>query len=141
MSIEEIQNEIIEDFELLETREDKYTYIIELGKNLSPLATDYKVAENQVKGCQSTVWLHAYMQDNQLIFEGDSDALIVKGLVSLLIQVLSQQKPEDIAQADLFFIDKIGMQQYLTMQRTNGLVAMIKQMKWYAVAFQAKATL
>lgn len=137
MSINEIQDEIIEDFELFDNWDDKYAYIIELGKKLAPLTEEYKTEANKIKGCQSQVWLHPYLnEENKIIFEGDSDAVIVKGLVSLLIKVLSNQKPEEIAQADLYFIDKIGMRQHLSMTRANGLASMVKQMKLYALAFQ-----
>lgn len=135
MHINDIQNEIISDFELFDNWDDKYAYIIELGKKLPPMPEIYKTEENIVKGCQSKVWLYAYNQDNKIFFLGDSDALIVKGLVSLLIKVLSGQKPEDIAQSDLYFLEKIGLQQHLSMTRANGLASMIKQMKTYGFAF------
>lgn len=135
MSINEVQNQIISDFELFDDWDDKYAYIIELGKKMPPMPDTYKTEDNIVKGCQSKVWLHAYPQDGKLFFLGDSDALIVKGLVSLLLKVFSGQKPEDIAQSNLFFLEKIGLQQHLSMTRTNGLAAMIKQMKTYGLAF------
>lgn len=138
MSIQEIQDEIIEDFSLFDNWEDKYTYIIELGKKLAPLAEEFKIDENKIKGCQSNVWLNTRLEDKHLIFEGDSDAVIVKGLVSLLIKVLSDQEPEAIANTDLYFIEKIGMNQHLSMTRANGLASMIKQMKLFALAYQSK---
>jgi cysteine desulfuration protein SufE len=136
MSIQEIQEEIIADFELFDNWDDKYAYIIELGKKLPPLADNYKVEENKVRGCQSNVWLHASLDDKQVRFEADSDAVIVKGLVSLLIKVLSGHPPEEISQAELFFLEKIGLQQHLSMTRSNGLASMVKQMKHYAIALQ-----
>lgn len=138
MTIQEIQDEIIDDFSLFDTWEDKYSYIIEMGKKLSPLGEEHKTEENKIKGCQSNVWLHTFLDNGQLIFEGDSDSIIVKGLVSLLIRVLSGHNPEHIAFSELYFIDKIGMKQHLSMTRANGLAAMIKQMKLYGVAYQSK---
>lgn len=138
MTINQIQDEIIEEFSLFEDWTDKYEYIIDIGKKLPPLSSEYKTEENKIKGCQSQVWLHAYMNDNKLVFEGDSDAVIVKGLIGLLIRVLSKQKPEDIARANLYFIDRIGMSQHLAQTRSNGLASMVKQMKLYGIAFQAK---
>jgi cysteine desulfuration protein SufE len=138
MLINEIQDEIIEDFDLFDNWDDKYAYIIELGKKLAPLADEFKIEANKIKGCQSQVWLHPHLnEENKVIFEADSDAVIVKGLVSMLIKVLSNQKPEDIAQCELYFIDKIGMKQHLSMTRANGLASMIKQMKMYALAYQS----
>ncbi|GAB4123836.1 MAG: SufE family protein [Raineya sp.] len=138
MLINDIQNEIISDFELFDDWDDKYAYIIELGKKLVPMPEKFKTEENIVKGCQSKVWLHAYNEGNKIFFLGDSDALIVKGLVSLLIKVLSGQKAEDIVQSDLYFLEKIGLQQHLSMTRANGLASMIKQMKTYGLAFTHK---
>jgi cysteine desulfuration protein SufE len=134
MTIDEIQNEIVSDFELFDEWDDKYAYIIELGKKLPPMPEQYKTEENIVKGCQSKVWLYAYNQGDKVFFLGDSDALIVKGLVALLIKVLSGQTAEDIAQSNLFFLEKIGLQQHLSMTRANGLASMIKQMKAYGLA-------
>ena len=138
MTIQEIQDEIIDDFSLFDTWEDKYGYIIEMGKKLSPLGEEHKTDDNKIKGCQSNVWLHTFLDKGQLVFEGDSDSIIVKGLVSLLIRVLSGHSPEHIAFTELYFIDKIGMKQHLSMTRANGLAAMIKQMKLYGVAYQSK---
>lgn len=138
MTINQIQDEIIEEFALFEDWTDKYEYIIDIGKKLPPLSPEYKTEENKIKGCQSQVWLHAHMDGSKLVFEGDSDAVIVKGLIGLLIRVLSNQTPEDIARANLYFIDRIGMSQHLAQTRSNGLASMVKQMKLYGIAFQAK---
>jgi cysteine desulfuration protein SufE len=138
MTINEIQDEIISDFELFDTWDDKYTYLIEMGKKLPILSEEYKTESNKIKGCQSNVWLHTNLKDNHLVFEGDSDAMIVRGLVSMLIKVFSGQSPEEIAQTDLYFMDKIGLKQHLSMTRANGLSSMIKQMKLYALAYQVK---
>jgi cysteine desulfuration protein SufE len=136
MTINEIQAEIIEEFELFDNWDDRYAYIIELGKKLPTLDEKYKTEPHKIKGCQSQVWLHSHLQGEQIYFEADSDAVIVKGLVSLLIRVLSAHSPTEIAQADLYFMDKIGMKQHLSMTRANGLAAMIKQMKLDALAYQ-----
>lgn len=135
MTINETQDEIIDEFSLFDDWEGKYEYIIDIGKKLPPLDDQYKTEENIIKGCQSRVWLHAEMQGEKLVFQGDSDAVIVKGLIGLLIKVLSEHTPEDIANADLYFIDRIGMAQHLAQTRANGLFSMLKQMKFYAVAF------
>jgi cysteine desulfuration protein SufE len=138
-SIQEIQDEIIDEFSMLENRDDVYEYIIEIGKKLPELPEQYKTPENLIKGCQSKVWLVASLdEENNLIFQGDSDALIVRGLVSLLIRVLSGQTPDAILNCELYFIEKIGMRQIISSSRSNGLTAMIKQMKLYALAFQTK---
>lgn len=138
MTINEIQDQIIDEFALFDDWADKYEYIIDLGKKLPPLDEQYKTDDNKIKGCQSTVWLHAETEGNQLLFESDSEAVIVKGLASLLIRVLSGHTPEEIAQANLYFLDKIGMNQHLAQTRSNGLASMVKQMKLYALAYQAK---
>lgn len=135
-SIADIQAEIVSDFSLFDNWDDKYTYIIELGKDLPALSDEYKTEQYKIKGCQSSVWLHATMQADKIHFEADSDAVIVKGLVSLLIRVLSDHTPEEITQSELYFMEKIGLQQHLSMTRANGLASMIKQMKLYAAAFQ-----
>lgn len=137
-TINQIQDEIIEDFALFDNWDDKYTYIIELGKSLPALHEMYKLEGNKIKGCQSNVWLVAKKDKDKLIFEADSDAIIVKGLVSLLIKVLSNQPTDEISQAELYFLEKIGMHQHLSMTRANGLAAMVKQMKLYALAYQNK---
>ncbi|NIK74057.1 cysteine desulfuration protein SufE [Thermonema lapsum] len=138
MTIEEIQQEIAEDFALFDNWEDKYAYLIELGKQLPPMPEELKTEDKLVKGCQSKVWLHAYMKDGKLYFLADSDALIVKGIVSLLIKVLSGHKPEEIARANLHLIEDIGLKQHLSMTRANGLVSMIKHMKAYAEAVNSQ---
>ncbi len=137
-SINDIQDELIEEFSLFDDWADKYEYLIDLGKKLAPLSDQFKTDENVIKGCQSRVWLHAYKKDDILVFEADSEAVIVKGLISMLIRVLSNQKAEDILKADLYFIDQIGMSQHLAQTRSNGLLSMVKQIKNYALAFSAK---
>lgn len=138
MTINEIQDQIIEEFELFDDWTDKYEYIIEMGKKLPNLDAQFKVDENKIKGCQSNVWLTSEMKENKLNFFADSDAVIVKGLVSMLIRVLSGHLPDEIANADLYFIDKIGMTQHLAQTRSNGLLSMVKQMKFYGLAYNAK---
>lgn len=136
-SIEEIEKEIVEEFALFDNWEDKYEYIIDLGKKLEVLEDNHKVDENKVRGCQSTVWLVADKKDGRIFYKADSDAVIVKGLISMLIRVLSGQNPDDIINARLDFIREIGMMGHLAQTRSNGLVAMVKQMKNYALAFKA----
>ena len=136
--IQEIQEELIEEFDLFDDWADKYEYLIDLGKKLPSLSDDLKTEENVIKGCQSRVWLHAKKQGDQIVFEADSEAVIVKGLISMLIRVLSHHTAEEIMQADLYFIDQIGMSQHLAQTRSNGLLSMVKQMKNYALAFSAK---
>ncbi|QHT67592.1 SufE family protein [Rhodocytophaga rosea] len=138
MTINEIQDEIIDEFSMFDDWTDKYEYIIDIGKKLKPLPEVYKTEENKIKGCQSQVWLHPHIESDKVIFEGDSDAVIVKGLIGLLIRTLSGQRPEDIAGSNLYFIDKIGMSQHLAQTRSNGLASMVKQMKLYGLAYQAK---
>lgn len=133
----EIEKEIIEDFGLFDSWEDKYEYIIDLGKKLPPLEDQHKLDENKIKGCQSTVWLTASYENGLVSFKADSDAVIVKGLISMLIKVLSGHTPEEILQAKMDFIGEIGMMTHLAQTRSNGLLAMIKQMKNYALAFEA----
>ena len=137
-SIDEIQDELIEEFSLFDDWADKYEYLIDLGKKLPLLSEEFKTEENVIKGCQSRVWLHAEKKEGELIFEADSEAVIVKGLISMLIRVLSHQSADNILKADLYFIDKIGMSQHLAQTRSNGLLSMVKQMKNYALAFSAK---
>lgn len=138
-SINEIQDELISDFELFDNWEEKYEYIIDLGKKIPPLAEEHKNDLNIIKGCQSRVWLHAYLNDEQkLIFEADSDAIIVRGLISMLVQVLSGHTPAEIAKADLYFMERIGLHQHLAQTRSNGLASMVKQMKAYSIAFQSQ---
>lgn len=136
-TIEEAEQEIIENFSLFDTWEEKYEYIIDLGKKLPVLDDGYKKEENIIKGCQSTVWLVAEENEGRIYYQADSDAVIVKGLISMLIQVLSGQKAADILNAQMGFINEIGMMQHLAQTRSNGLLSMIKQMKNYAVAFSA----
>ncbi len=135
-SIKEIQDEIIEEFELFDSWDDKYGYIIECGKKLAPLPDKYKTEERLVRGCQSQVWLNAKEENNKVVFQADSDAIIVKGLISLLVRVLSNQSAEDIVKNELYFIEKIGMQSHLSMTRSNGLTSMLKTMKIKALLFQ-----
>jgi cysteine desulfuration protein SufE len=139
MTIKEIQDEIIGDFEFLGNWDDKYEYIIQLGKELAPMDPQYKVDENLIRGCQSRVWMHPDYQDGLITFTADSDAVITKGLVSLVISVLSGHSPKEIIEADLYFIDAIGLSSHLSPTRSNGLLSMVKQIKMYALAFQAKS--
>ena len=138
-TINETQDELIEEFGLFGDWADKYEYLIDLGKKLAPMNAAFKTEENVIKGCQSKVWLHAEKQGDQVLFFADSEAIIVKGMISMLIRVLSNHSAAEIMQADLYFIDQIGMSQHLAQTRSNGLVAMVKQMKNYAVAFHAMA--
>jgi cysteine desulfuration protein SufE len=139
MTIIEKQDEIIEDFALFDDWMEKYEYIIQLGKDLPAVEEQYKTEDNLIKGCQSRVWLHADYEDKKLIFSADSDALITKGLVSMVVQVLSGHTPKEIADADLYFVDAIGLRSHLSSTRSNGLFSMLKQMKMYAVAYLSKA--
>lgn len=134
--IPEIEKEIIEDFALFDDWSEKYQYIIELGQKLPALDEKYKIEEHKIKGCQSSVWLHAYEKDGSIYFEADSDSTFVKGEIALLIQVLSGQQPEAIVESQLGFIDIIGLRQHIAVTRANGLASMIKQMKTYALVFQ-----
>ena len=138
MSIKEIQEEIIEEFAIFEDWMQKYDYLIELSKDIPLISEEYRLNENLIKGCQSKVWLHARQIDGKVIYTADSDAIITKGIAALLIRVLSEQKAEDIIENEMYFIDAIGLKEHLSMTRSNGLVSMIKQMKFYALAFQAK---
>ena len=135
MKISNIQNEIVEEFDIFDTWMDKYEYLIELGKSVPKISEENKKEENIIKGCQSKVWLHAEKQDALVRFYADSDAIITKGIISLLIRIFSNQKPEDIINADTDFIDKIGLRQHLSPNRANGLNNMIKKIKFYAIAF------
>jgi cysteine desulfuration protein SufE len=137
-TIAEIENEIVEEFSLFDSWDDKYEYIIDLGKKLPLLDECYKLDENRVRGCQSTVYLVADSSDGRIFYEADSDAVIVKGLISMLIRVLSGQSPEAIIDAKLEFVREIGMMTHLAQTRSNGLLAMIKQMKNYALAHKIK---
>lgn len=137
MKINEIQDELIEDFALFDDWESKYEYIIDMGKQLPELSEEFKTEENIIKGCQSRVWLHATNDGELVKFEADSDAIIVKGLVSMLVKVLSDHTPEEIANADLYFMERIGLHQHLAQTRSNGLASMVKQMKLYGLAYQS----
>lgn len=138
MTINEIQDEIISEFEMLGEWMDKYEYIIQLGKELPSMDESLKTDDRLIKGCQSRVWLHADYSDGLLKFTADSDALITKGLVALLVRVLSGHPPQQIAEAEIYFIEKIGLQNHLSPTRANGLLSMLKQMKLYAVALAAQ---
>ncbi len=138
-TIADIEKDIVESFSLFDSWDEKYEYIIELGKKLPPLPEQYREEIFKVKGCQSTVWLGAEYIGGCVVFYGDSDAVIVKGLISLLMQVLSNQTPQDIIEARLGFLGEIGMMNHLAQTRSNGLVAMVKQMKNYALAFKLKS--
>ena len=140
MTINEIQDQIIDDFSAFDDWMDKYQMIIEMGNNLEPLDEKYKTPQNLIEGCQSRVWLQADLdeQTNLIHFTGDSDAVIVKGLVSLVIQVLSDHTPDEILNADLYFIEQIGLKENHSPTRSNGFLSMIKQMRIYALAFKAK---
>ncbi len=139
MTINEKQDGIIEDFELFDDWMEKYEYIIQLGKELPLIDEQYKKDENLIKGCQSKVWLHADYKDGKLFFTADSDALITKGLVSMVVQVLTGHTPKEIAEAEIYFVDKIGLRSHLSPTRSNGLLSMLKQIKMYAVAFLSKS--
>jgi cysteine desulfuration protein SufE len=138
-TINEIQEQIIEDFSVLEDWMNKYAFLIEMGNELQPLDEKYKTKNNLIEGCQSRVWLQADLTDGKVVFQGDSDAMIVKGIVSLLIRALSGHTPDEILSADLYFINKIGLKEHLSPTRSNGLVAVLKQMKLYALAFNQHA--
>jgi cysteine desulfuration protein SufE len=140
LSIPETEKEIVEEFALFDSWDDKYEYIIDLGKKLEPLEDQYKKDENKVRGCQSTVWLVADSRDGKLFFKAESDAIIVKGLISMLIRVLSGHTPDEIIGAPLHFIQQIGMTTHLAQTRSNGLLSMVKQMKNFALAYKIKNT-
>ena len=135
-SIEVIQNEIIDDFSMFDDWIQKYEYLIELGKDLPLINNSYKIKDNLIKGCQSQVWLHAEKKNDTIIFTADSDAIMTKGIIALLIRVLSNHSPQDIAKSKLNFISEIGITDQLSPTRANGLVSMIKQMKIYAIALK-----
>ena len=139
MTINEIQDQIIADFSQFDDWMDKYALLIDLGNSLQPLHEKYKIPQNIIDGCQSRVWLNAELVDGKVVFEGESDAILVKGIVSLLIQVLSGQTPENIVNTELYFIDRIGLKEHLSPTRSNGLLAMVKQMKIYALVFKMKS--
>ncbi len=137
-TIQEKQQEIVEEFEMFEDWMQKYEYLIELGKSLPLIDEQYKTDENLIKGCQSKVWLHAENDGNKVTYTADSDAIITKGLIALMIRSLSNQTPQEIVAADMSFIDEVGLKEHLSPTRANGLVSMIKQMKYYALALQAR---
>lgn len=138
MTINEIQDQIIEEFSLFEEWMDKYEYIIELGNNLEPYDDNNKTKSNLIQGCQSRVWLNGELKDGKVYFTADSDAVITKGIIALLIRVYSGQSPKDVMESDLYFIDKIGLKENLSPTRANGLVSMLKNMKAYGLAFHSK---
>ncbi len=140
MTINEIQDQIIEEFSQFDDWMDKYALLIDLGNTLQPLDDKYKIPQNIIEGCQSRVWLNANLVEGKVIYEGESDAVLVKGIVSMLIQVLSGHTPEEILDTDLYFIEKIGLREHLSPTRSNGLLAMVKQMKLYALAFKSSKT-
>lgn len=137
-TIQETEQEIIDEFALFDSWDDKYEYIIDLGKRLQPLASEHKTDDNKVRGCQSTVWLIAEFNDGKVFFKAESDAVIVKGLISMLIRVLSGHTPDEILASKLDFITQIGMTTHLAQTRSNGLLSMVKQMKNYALAYKVK---
>lgn len=138
MTINELQDEVIAEFADFDDWMDKYALLIDLGNALPPLADKYKTESNLIEGCQSRVWLQANYVDGKIHFQGESDAVIVRGIVSLLIRILSDHTPQEILDADLYFIDRIGLKEHLSPTRSNGLVAMVKQMRMYALAFRTK---
>lgn len=138
MTINEAQDEVIAEFEDFTDWMDRYQMLIDLGNDLAPLAEQYKNDSNLIDGCQSRVWVQCDYRDGRLVFTADSDALITKGIIALLIRVLSNHTPKEIVDADLYFIDKIGLREHLSPTRSNGLLSMVKQIRMYAVAYQAK---
>ena len=138
MSIQEIQEEVIEEFGMFEDWMQRYEHMIDLGKSLPLIADEFKTEDNIIKGCQSKVWVHAELINDQLEFTADSDAIITKGIIAILIRVFSNQHPKDILAAETDFIDQIGLKEHLSPTRANGLVSMIKQIKMYAIAFQTQ---
>ena len=139
MTIKEIQEEIIDEFDMFEDWMERYEHLIELGKSLPMIDTQYKVDENIIKGCQSKVWLYSELQGDKIHYTADSDAILTKGLVALLLRVFTDQTPQDILAADTQFIDEIGLKEHLSPTRANGLVSMLKQIKLYAIAQQANS--
>ncbi len=137
-NLKEVQQDIIEEFSVFEDWLDRYNYLIELGNDLPEIDPGYRTQEYLINGCQSKVWLHADLKDGKVIFEADSDAIIVKGIVALLVKVLSDRTPAEIVENDLFFIDEIGLKQNLSPTRSNGLLAMVKKMRLYAMAYKAR---
>ncbi|HEX8574866.1 MAG TPA: SufE family protein [Flavobacterium sp.] len=138
MTIKEIQDEIVEEFSMFDDWDERFQYLIDLGKNLPMIDDQFKTDENTIKGCQSKVWLQGELKDDKVRFTADSDAIITKGIIAILIRSFSNQKPSDILEADTQFIDQIGLKEQLSPTRANGLVSMIKQIKMYALAFASK---
>jgi len=138
MNIDTIQEEIIDEFSMFDDWMQRYEYMIDLGKALPLIEEQYKTDDNIIRGCQSKVWVHAELEDSKLVFTADSDAIITKGIIAILIRVFSNQKPQDIIDANTNFIDEIGLKEHLSPTRANGLVSMIKQLKLYAVAYQTQ---
>ncbi|MCU4174637.1 SufE family protein [Marinilabiliaceae bacterium N1Y90] len=138
MTIKEIQEEIIEEFGAFDDWMDKYSYLIEIGNDLEGFEEEYRLSNNLIEGCQSQVWLHAELKDGKIQYMADSDAIIVKGIVALLVRVLNDRTPDEILDNELYFVEQIGLKEHLSPTRSNGLVAMIKQMRIYALAFKAK---
>ncbi len=138
MTIDETQNELVEEFSFFTDWMEKYEYIIQLGKELPLIEEKFKTDDNLIRGCQARVWLHANYKEDKIIFTADSDAIITKGLVSMVVRILSNHTPQEITKAELYFIDKIGLKEHLSVTRSNGLVSMIKQMKMYALAMQSQ---
>lgn len=137
-SIQDIQNDIVEEFDMFDEWMEKYEHLIDIGKSLPLIDAEYKTTDNIINGCQSRVWLHANLNQNKVVFTADSDAIMTKGIIGLLIRTFSNQSPQDIVDADTSFIDKIGLKDQLSPTRANGLLSMVKQMKIYAYAFLAK---
>ncbi len=138
MTINEIQEEIVGEFELISDWMDKYSLLIELGNDLDDFDEEYRKEQNLIEGCQSKVWLHAWLDDGKIRFMADSDAIIVKGIIALLIRVLNNRTPDEILQSELFFVDKIGLKEHLSPTRSNGLVSMMKQMRIYALVYKTQ---
>ncbi|MDP2059949.1 MAG: SufE family protein [Flavobacteriaceae bacterium] len=138
MSIKEIQAEIVDEFSMFDDWMQRYEYMIALGKSLPLIEEQHKIDGNLIKGCQSKVWVHAEMKDDKVVFTADSDAIITKGIIAILLRTLSNQSPKDILNADMHYIDEIGLKEHLSPTRANGLVSMIKQLKLYALAFESQ---
>ena len=138
MKIKEIQDEIVDEFSMFDDWDERFQYVIDLGKSLPMIDEKYKTEENTIKGCQSKVWLHAEEQDDKIVFTADSDAIITKGIIAVLIRAFSNQKAAEILESNTAFIDEIGLKEHLSPTRANGLVSMIKQIKMYALAFSSK---
>jgi cysteine desulfuration protein SufE len=138
MSIKEIQNEIVDEFSMFDDWEERYQFMIDLGKSLPKIKDEFKTEDNIIKGCQSKVWLHGEQIDNKVVFTADSDAILTKGIIAILIRTFSNQNPKEILEANMDFIDQIGLKEHLSATRANGLVSMIKNIKMYALAFNSQ---